>query len=137
MGYEKTWETMVSEFDDQWSATPISWPNVDFTPPDPPAPFVKFNPIPGEAVKKELGRNGIIRHPGVLTIGVNVPTGQGEHDARQHADSILAIFEENDYGSSPALVFKQGWITPNGRSSDGSWYEINAHIPYEWDESPA
>lgn len=137
MSYESTWETLVSEFDNQWAATPISWPNVPFTPPDPPADFVKFHPIPGQSTKKELGRSGIIRHPGVLTVGVNVPAGGGEHDARQHADSILSIFEESTFGSSPAIVFKQGWITPNGRSTDGSWYEVNTHIPFEWDESPA
>lgn len=143
MGYESTWESMVNYFDQNYNATPIAWSNTNYDPQDNldangnPKPFTKFNPLPGQSVKKELGRSGIIRHPGVLTLGINVPTGIAEHDARMYADTARSVLEEESIGSNPVIVFKQGWITPNGRSDDGSWYEINTNINYEWDETPA
>jgi len=131
MGYETATSDLRTHFYNNWNTTPIQWPNAEFTPPDPPDDFVKFNTQPGASTKIELGRNGISRYPGVLFLGINVPSGDGRNGAMKHVDSLRTMFEFTDVG---IVSVKEARVTDVGQSDDGVWYQVNCNFGYEWDE---
>jgi hypothetical protein len=79
-------------FDDNWTETPVAWPNRDYTPTTGTA-WVRFHPVFGDTFGDEVGSSG--NEAGhrnlVLKIQVFTPLASGTLDAadldRQHNDS--------------------------------------------------
>jgi len=133
MGFEQARTDLRTHFYNNWTATPIQWPNAEFDPPDPPEAFVKFNTQPGNSTKIELGQNGASRYPGVLFLGVNVPAGSGDGLTAQYFDDLRTMFEFQDIGIVRVKEFQP---TTVGLSDDGVWYQENANFGFEWNERP-
>lgn len=133
MSYEQATTDLRTHFYNNWTTTPISWPNAEFTPPDPPDDFVKFNTQPGSSTKLEVGKSGMSSYPGVLFLGVNVPSGDGRDGAMKHVDSLRTMFEYEQIG---IVRVRENQVADVGTSEDGIWYQINANFGYEWLERP-
>jgi len=133
MGYETATGDLRTHFYNNWTATPIQWPNASFDAPDPPAPFVKFNTQPGSSSKLEVGKSGMNAYPGVLFLGVNVPSGSGKNTAAEFFDDLRAMFEFEQIGIVKVKEFQPSTV---GTSDDGVWYQENANFGFRWQERP-
>jgi hypothetical protein len=133
MGYEQATTDLRTHFYNNWSATPISWPNASFSPPDPPDDFVKFNTQPGNSSKLEVGKSGLSEYPGVVFFGINVPAGQGRNGAMVHVDDLCDMYEFTNIG---VVMVREAKVTNVGQSGDGVWYQVNCNFGYRWQERP-
>ena len=133
MGFEQARTDLRTHFHNNWSQTPIQWPNASFDSPDPPAPFVKFNTQPGNSNKLEVGKSGMSNYPGVLFLGINVPTGSGDGQPAIFFDDLRTMFEFKTIGIVRVKEFQP---TTVGQSDDGVWYQENANFGFEWRERP-
>jgi len=120
-------------FSDNWSSTPISWPNVEFKPPEPPAPFVKYNIQDAASSKLEVGRSGMSEYPGVLFFGINIPAGSGRNLIKKYQDDLRELFEYENIGIVSVREFQPATV---GRSDDGIWWQENANFGFRFLERP-
>lgn len=133
--YSDFWQDVLTHFMDNWSQTPIAPSNISYDPQDPDnldgsgnvQPYVKFQPQHGQATKQELGRNGRVDRPGVLFLGVNIPTGIGENPAMEIVDGLIDLFEGTHIAGA---YFEPPAVNNNGRSDDGAWHETNVNFPF-------
>jgi hypothetical protein len=133
MSFEQATKDLRTHFHDNWSKTPISWPNVEFEPPNPPDDFIKFNTQDGSSTKLEVGKSGMSSYPGVLFLGINVPAGSGRGQVKKYQDDIRDIFEFESIGIVNVREFQPSVI---GKSEDGNWWQENANFGFEWLERP-
>ena len=114
MSYAAEREAIETRFAAAWTATPIAWDNVDFTPPE--GPWVRLHIVNGEAFQASMGSPVLVRHPGLIQIEINTPAGIGSGTAMTLADQACAIFRFALFdgivcrsASKHRLIDREGW----------------------------
>lgn len=133
MSFKQAETDLRTYFNDNWTATPISWPNVSFEPAEPPAPFIKYNIQDAASSKLEVGRSGMSEYPGVLFFGINIPAGNGRNLVKKYQDDLRELFEFENIGIVSVREFQPATV---GRSDDGLWWQENANFVFRFLERP-
>ncbi len=109
----------------------VNWPNVSFTPPNPPAIWMRVNIFSGEAVQLTIGSvTNAHRFPGVIVIQIFAPLNAGDKDILAMADTVAGIFR-NWCGTTVSC----GTATVKAIGPDGQgWYQVNVVIRFHRDE---
>jgi|SRR6185369_2609672 len=116
---------------DAWgSTTPIAWPNKEFTPPNPQAPWIRLSINDGEANQINLGSTpSTIRYFGIIYFQVFVVQDKGDTQALTLADQLISYFH-NWCGVNVRCRAAKVKIVGN---SDG-WFQVNVSVPFYRDE---
>jgi hypothetical protein len=132
MSYQTQNTELKTRFNTVWAhRTPVDLPNVVFTLPSPPAPWLRFRISGGSDRRTTIGSElNNYRNVGSIDVQIFVPVGTGDAIAFQRADEVAAIF--------------RGWCGTNIRCRsprikevgvDGSgYYQVNCIIPFIRDE---
>lgn len=123
---------IVSRFVTEWvDATPISLPNVDFTPPNPQASWVAINIVDGDSNQISIGSlPAVIRYAGMIYVQIFTKLDIGYGDALELADAVKAIF--NNWCGVNVRCYAAK-IKTIGSDGNG-WYQVNCSIPFIRDE---
>jgi hypothetical protein len=123
---------LESEFNDNWTDTPIQFENDgSFIPPKNGAPYVRFFLLQGPS-RLVGGRGagvGRYRHMGIIQVDVLARQGNGTKAALALADKVGAIFREQMIDGvlcrTPAIAKPAG---------DAGYYRVTVSIEYQRDE---
>lgn len=128
--YKTEFEAIARMFNDGWGETPIAWENMDFTPPSPPAAYVQFSVLNGDANQATIGAPGsnIFRHVGMVSINVFTPESTGKAESLRLADMAAAIFRGR---TDDGLRFKAPKATPLGVQDH--YFQVNISVPFARD----
>lgn len=132
MSYQTQQEELRTRFYDAWAARiPVDYPNLEFTPPTPPAPWCRFRVIGGDSEQTTIGAaTNNFRNAGIIAVQVFVPINTGDDLAYQHADAAGDIFE-NWCGTNITCRAKQvKEVGPDGLG----YFQVNVFIPFRRDE---
>lgn len=126
-----------TRLDDNWSATPIAWPNKPDVKPNPKAPWIRLTILPAFAdfVGMAAVGNRRFRDEGIAIITVFVPEGEGDGQALTLAEAAAAIFR----GVVADGVHYVGTIgeTPQvrpGFNDNAGWFLVPVHVPWFADQ---
>lgn len=128
MTFEAQRAAIEQRFKAAWTATPVAWPNVAFTPPDPPAPWVRLHIQDAMADQVSLGPTSLDRYSGVVYIMIFVVLGQGLAEARRLADLAAPIFRKQIFDGVTCAVPYLRDIGP-----DAPFYHVNLLVPFLYD----
>lgn len=121
MSYETEANAIRGRWANEWAdATPTAYENRPFSPPDPPAPWVRLTIRNAESHQADLGPTPRYRHPGMIYVQVFTPHGSGDGEARALGDQAAGIFRGQSFGG---VVCRSASVIPQG--SDGTWYQVN------------
>lgn len=116
----------------QWAgATPISWPNVNFTPAAGQS-HVRVTIRNGTSLQPYIGKHSKRRSVGVVFGEVMVPENTGDGSARGLADDFAALFRDVRVSG---ITFGE----PSARQStlqEKPWFRWLVEVPYYRDWSP-
>lgn len=118
-----------------WTATQISWPNRDFTPPS-KAAWLAVTIQSGDGAQLELGGDVEVthRHPGIVIVQVFVPANWGDKTALDLADQVAALFRRQRVDLYELVEVKGSIVfrTPSVRAIgvDGAFFQVNVSIPF-------
>lgn len=131
MGYESAHNAIRSRLSTNWSATTISYPNVEFRPPQGDVSWIRLTIQDGDSFQASMGAAAnIYRHPGAIIVNIFTPLNQGDKLALQYADSISAIFRSwQDNGSG----IRCGAPQVRQLGPDDKWYHVTVSVPFERD----
>jgi hypothetical protein len=82
--------------DDEWTATPIRWPGVSFTPPD--GPWVAFDILWGDGFRESM--DGAHQIVGVLQATVFDERGSGMGQISRLCDDVRSMFQFRRVGDA-------------------------------------
>jgi hypothetical protein len=124
-------QAIRTRFRSQWSGeTPISWPNEEFRPPNPPAPWVRLRVMDFDAEQADIaGALSTYRHTGDVVVEVFVPLGSGEFRAKELAQKVQDVFRGWQSGG---MRFYTPRAVPVGKSEE-IWWKINVLARFERD----
>lgn len=115
----------------QWgNRTPLGFPNHEVDPEGEThanARLVRgeaFN-VSGSATDKR------VRHPGLLTIDIRSPVGEGDGEAIDHADYAADLFRNQ---TIDGCVFRAVTVRDFAPRSGSKWYVVQVSCPY-WRDS--
>ena len=136
MGYKDEFESLMNYFQNKWQPvreTPIAWPNVAFTPPDPPSPWLRVSLQDGQSAYISAGVPGanVSRYAGVLIIQIFVPVKTGEGLCREPADDICGYFRNKTVGN---VRFASVSAELSSNSLADGWLQMNVNAPFTRDE---
>lgn len=133
--YAEEYKALAQQFDEQWRTVPlgatyltlISWENIAFTPPNPPASWVEYRVLNGESVQATFGAPGsnTFRHNGVVSINIYVPSGQGKPAALALADRATAIYRVQ---RTDGILFRAPSVNILG--DDGGYFRVNVSVSF-------
>jgi len=96
-----------TRFSTNWTATDISWDNVDYDP-KPETAFVRLMINETDSFQVSMSTTPCHRFTGIIHITIMVPVGTGTNTARGYADAAAAIFRNADFSGincrSPRIV---------------------------------
>ena len=109
-----------------WTACPVAYQNVPFTPPDDQV-YVRLAVAPGSSQLVGLGRPKLHRHQGSIIAQVSVASGTGGSAALALADRVVGLFRDQVIGGlvhcrSPRVAVDDG--------GDAGRFEIAVITPY-------
>lgn len=119
---------------DQWTATPIAWPNEPVS-----LPVDGADGFDGCWIALEfdgrlfgqvsIGAPGENRwdEDGTILAHVMAPAGSGERTMRGHAGDFADLFRGDEIGT---IEFQDCEIGPGGASDDGCWWRITVRIEF-------
>jgi len=120
-------ETLIAN---AWSATPLAYPNVAFTPPGDGGPWARLAIEPGATVQASFGgATRRFRCTGDVHFELLTATGVGSGDAYRLAGEAVALFADADIAD---LVFGAAATRP-GRDDD-SWFSVVVSVPFHHDD---
>jgi len=129
MSYDAERQSIESRLKSAWTATPIKYENVAYTPGNTTTAFIELMIINSESVQVSLGSPALYRHPGTISINVRTRLQIGSSMAKQYADTLAGIFRGKQFDGitcrSPR-VLRLGEV--NG------WFMYNVGIPFFRDE---
>lgn len=133
MTYDAQHAAIRARLNTQWAgATPIAWPNVDFTPPN-NAPWIRLSIQDADAAQVSMGGDtNIHRHKGLVYVMVFVPLSSGDGVALAYADTACGIFRGWQDPSSGVYFRQAPRVVTVGADSD-KWYHVNVLAPFERD----
>ena len=109
-----------------WNTTAIHWDNVSFTEPASKT-WIKCNILNASSTYRAIDSKK--KHIGLIILQIFVPINSGTAVVRGYADSLAAIFENQNFDDvvcGIASIEKVGINTVS--------YQINVKIPYRRDE---
>lgn len=115
---------ILNRLGDNWTRTPIRWPNIASAPTEEShvEPVVNraeaFNASVSAASK-------LVRHPGLLTLNIRVPLGGGDVVALDYADELAALFRNVTVDS---ITFRAPTVRDLG--PEGAWYRVQVDCPF-------
>jgi Bacteriophage related domain of unknown function len=128
MSYAAERQAIEQRFAAAWTATPIAWDNVSFTPPT--GPWVRLHIVNGDAFQAAMGAPTVmVRHPGTVIVEVYVPPGTGTDTGRGLADQAAAIFR---FATFDGIVCGTPTLQPV-EHADG-WFQIRVAVAFRRDE---
>jgi hypothetical protein len=133
MGYADQHNELRSRFNVAWGiTTPIAWPNLNFTPPNPQASWVRFQIVDGESNQIGLGAMpATTRYAGIIWVQIFTKQDIGDGAAYALADTVKSIF--HNWCGNTVRCF-QAKIKTVGNEGNG-WFQVNVSIPFIRDES--
>ncbi len=105
---------------------PVSWENVDFTPPS--GPYLRGFLLPATTVAAGLGTSAHNMHTGVYQIDVIYPAGQGWGDCASMAEKVRKNYKRGSSLQSGAIIIENASTGPAMRE-DGR-YKIPVSVNY-------
>jgi hypothetical protein len=129
MNYTEAVAVIRSYFNAQYTATQITWDDVEFTPPA--STWVRFNASHVDGYQATMGSPGsnMFRREGLIVAQVFQPQGQGSKDARAKADLIADVFIGVQ---NSGITYYDVTIKEIGNDGAG-WYQINVLIKFRYD----
>lgn len=112
MSPSAAWAEIEKRIAANWSATPVAWPGVPFTPPG-NAAWIRPTPLFGDGSVATYGLHAVA---GVLQVDVFAPRGHGYGTARSYAETLRDLFA--------------GWVTDSLRFGAASGPEIGPDTAY-------
>lgn len=131
MTYDEARAAIESLFATGWTATPVAYRNVDFTPPGTRHPWVMLSVEPRETVQASFG--GAVRRfrcTGVARLDIRVPRGAGTAAAFRLADGAAALFAS---AAVRGLVFEAAGTLP-GSEDDEVYFSLPVEVPFWHDD---
>lgn len=110
-------------FANNWSDTPIAWPNVPFTAPD--GAWVRFNVLPDNSETGEI--KGAGTRNGVVKVQIFDKPGKGSRNALNLGGQVEQLFHQQDISG---VYCGLAYTTDNGLNDDGNWYQVTVTIPW-------
>src|SRR5271165_2915586 len=93
--YERQVMAQVLQTYAQAQGLPVAWPNMTFTKPTPPEPWVRFTVLDVKAQQLEMGStNNQHRVYGSLILQIFVPADSGDLVALQIGDAIGQLYRQ-------------------------------------------
>jgi hypothetical protein len=132
MSYESQNTELKTRFTTVWAnRTPRDMPNMKFSLPSPPAPWVRFRISGGDAKRLTIGGGtNWHRNAGIIFVQLFVPIETGDAVITQYADVICDMFRDwcgtNITCRTP--VVKE--VGPDG----SGYFQVNVNIPFHRDE---
>lgn len=114
---------------DNWTETPIDWPNVALTPPE-RKPWVRFTVQDADRSLASIGAPGsnLTRQPSILYLQLFTPSNEGDGDALRLAEALAAIYNTTQYAAE-GLHFRQP-ASIKQVGVNGAWYQVNVLVPF-------
>ena len=132
MSFEDERRAIEARFADNFTATPIKYENVPFDAPD-DAAWVALS-MSGTrergAVKMGLKAGEFNRYPGVIRVDIYIPEDTGTAVARQHADTIRAIFKDQKFSAGSSGVITTRAPRYETLGVENGWYHGRVTTPY-------
>jgi len=110
-------------FFNNWTATNIAWPNVNFTAPD--EAWVRFNVLPDNSEMAEI--KGAGTRNGVVKIQVFDKPNKGTRNALDLARQVEQLFHFKDISG---VYCELAYTVNNGMNEDGNWYQVTITVPF-------
>ena len=132
MTYDEVRAALEGLFAVGWSATPIAYENVAFTPPAGLAPWIRLAIESGETVQASFG--GSVRRfrcTGSLRVEIQVAKGAGTARAYRLADQIGALIAS---ASLPGLALEAAGTASEAGQADGPYFRLTVAIPFWHDD---
>ena len=107
----------------------IAFPNIEFTIPDPPSPFIRLSIKHGDTALLGCGLPKYQRSIGVVIMQVFVPEGQGDKLALQIVDEICTVLDNVDIST---VRFQSTRVKEVGVA--GGFYQLNTLTPFTSDK---
>jgi hypothetical protein len=120
------------------NSLPVAWPNITFTPPQPPEAWVRFTVVDVKGQQIEMGSaNNTHRVYGSLILQVFWPADEGDGDALALGDALGELYRQQIF-NFPDTPFS-GHVRmrdPNVREigRDGAFWQVNVTIPFHRDD---
>lgn len=136
MSFEDERRAIEGRFGDNYSATPIKWEEHPFDVVE-GTPYVALTILSGKGHQASLGgpNSALQRYAGVIQIDIFTPEDSGTKTAKQHADTIEAIFHHVQFsaGNSGTITTRLPWIHKMG-VKDG-WHRFVVNVDYHRDRT--
>lgn len=130
--YEEEFNEIAGLFRHEWNqATPVAWPNVNYTPTT-GTPWVRFTMLPAASIQASIGSPGsnCYRYPGIIDVQIFTPLNGGDIRASKLADKVVSIFHEAELDN---FRFSEGYVV-NVNSADSGWHQKNVRVKF-WRDS--
>lgn len=123
---------ITSRLDSAWNGvTPISFPNVNFTPPNPQDSWIALHINDGASQQISIGAlPAVIRYTGVIYVQVFTVRDIGSGEALALADAVKNIF--NNWCGVNVRCYAARIKTVG--VDDNGWFQVNVSIPFIRDE---
>ncbi|WPZ36254.1 phage tail terminator-like protein [Thalassobaculum sp. OXR-137] len=115
-----------------WTATPIAYENVAFTPPPGLAPWIRLAIEGGETAQASFG--GSVRRfrcTGTLRVAIQVARGTGTAGAYRLADQVGALVAA---AVIPGLALEAAATASEAGQPDGPYFRLTVAIPFWHDD---
>lgn len=133
MDIESAYAEIVAFFDNGYAdASPVSYPDIEFTPPNNET-YAVFNcqEVGGTQASTGAPSNNRFRHFGIVTVQIFQPSGSGSKDAREKAKAALAVFMGKK--TTNGIIFSD--VAANTIGNDGNgFYQINVTTAFRYDQ---
>ena len=121
-------DSIISQISDNYSNTPVAWPNTKFDP-DRNAPdghWIRINILMGGTELGELGTEGLGIRSGVLKIQVFGPMGKESRTVWVNAGALEDLFRREVLDN--CIIIDEPSTTEIGE--DGKFYQLNVDVPF-------
>lgn len=121
-------DAIISEVSNNYTRTPVAWPNTKFDP-DRDAPnghWIRLNILMGLTELGELGENGLGLRSGVLKIQCFGPMGSESREVWVTAGTIEALYRRKVLDS--CLIIDEP--STNEIGEDGKFYQLVVDAPF-------
>lgn len=120
---EEIRSSIMTELNDNWTKTPISWPNREFS--SSGTAFIEPTILMGDSFELEKGDNGVGLRTGVFMINVYALPGSGNGVPLGYAGSLETIFRRKNVDE---IFFEEPSTYEIGQN--GNYYQVAVSIPF-------
>ena len=131
MSFNAALQAVESHLAANWTATPIAYENVDFTPPT--GNWIKVMLITEKSELLGLGATRLRRHTGRILLYCFVPVGDGAQAAMTLADSAIAVFDGANLAGFTLRTPRA--VSDEDDDTQASHFRALAVIPFWRDET--